>query len=243
MRAGRGRSAGVREARGLAAVPVHKLRGTDPNWSFERHRSSSSAPAARRRLLPARRPRRPAGRRPRRRRTSGCGHASSRRCSAGRRRSGSTAAISAADDAGGSPTEKARARSARRDGCTASATTISASTRTQSRAARAPRLRVRLDASASRTRSASGPGSRIRSGPGTSSADRPLDLVEIPLAAMDVTLAEERYLGLSRRARPSGGCSRCSTGRRSTAAASRSCGTRTASIRPRRAAGTASTRG
>jgi peptidoglycan/xylan/chitin deacetylase (PgdA/CDA1 family) len=27
--------------------------------------------------------------------------------------------------------------------------------------------------------------------------DRPLDLVELPLAAMDVTLAEERYLGLS----------------------------------------------
>ena len=33
--------------------------------------------------------------------------------------------------------------------------------------------------------------------------DRPLDLVEIPLAAMDATLAEERYLGLSaRRAEP-----------------------------------------
>jgi peptidoglycan/xylan/chitin deacetylase (PgdA/CDA1 family) len=30
-------------------------------------------------------------------------------------------------------------------------------------------------------------------------ADRPLDLVEIPLAAMDATLAEERYLGLSAR--------------------------------------------
>ncbi len=30
--------------------------------------------------------------------------------------------------------------------------------------------------------------------------DRPLDLVEIPLAVMDVTLAEERYLGLSARA-------------------------------------------
>jgi peptidoglycan/xylan/chitin deacetylase (PgdA/CDA1 family) len=28
-------------------------------------------------------------------------------------------------------------------------------------------------------------------------ADRPLDLVEVPLAAMDVTLGEERYLGLS----------------------------------------------
>ncbi len=30
-------------------------------------------------------------------------------------------------------------------------------------------------------------------------ADRPLDLVELPLAAMDVTLGEERYLGLSAR--------------------------------------------
>jgi peptidoglycan/xylan/chitin deacetylase (PgdA/CDA1 family) len=29
--------------------------------------------------------------------------------------------------------------------------------------------------------------------------DRPLDLVEVPLAAMDVTLGEERYLGLSAR--------------------------------------------
>jgi hypothetical protein len=33
--------------------------------------------------------------------------------------------------------------------------------------------------------------------------DEPLDLVEIPLAAMDATLAEERYLGLAaRRAEP-----------------------------------------
>jgi peptidoglycan/xylan/chitin deacetylase (PgdA/CDA1 family) len=32
---GRGGSA-LREARALTAVPVHKLRGTDPNWSFER---------------------------------------------------------------------------------------------------------------------------------------------------------------------------------------------------------------
>ena len=33
--------------------------------------------------------------------------------------------------------------------------------------------------------------------PWDAARDRPLDLVEIPLAAMDVTLAEERYLGLS----------------------------------------------
>jgi len=31
-------------------------------------------------------------------------------------------------------------------------------------------------------------------------ADQPLDLIELPLAAMDVTLAEDRYLGLSARA-------------------------------------------
>jgi hypothetical protein len=30
--------------------------------------------------------------------------------------------------------------------------------------------------------------------------DRPADLIEIPLAVMDVTLAEERYLGLSAKA-------------------------------------------
>ncbi len=34
-RSGRGGLA-LREARGLAAVPLHKLRGTDPNWRFER---------------------------------------------------------------------------------------------------------------------------------------------------------------------------------------------------------------
>jgi peptidoglycan/xylan/chitin deacetylase (PgdA/CDA1 family) len=34
-RAGEGRAA-LREARGLAAVPVHRLRGTDPNWRFNR---------------------------------------------------------------------------------------------------------------------------------------------------------------------------------------------------------------
>ena len=44
-------------------------------------------------------------------------------------------------------------------------------------------------------------------------------------------------------ARRSGGCSRCSTGRPSTAAASRSSGTRTASTRRPPAAGTGSTRG
>ncbi|HXV33324.1 MAG TPA: hypothetical protein VD769_04880 [Gaiellaceae bacterium] len=33
--AGAGREA-LREARGLAAVPVHRLRGTDPNWCFRR---------------------------------------------------------------------------------------------------------------------------------------------------------------------------------------------------------------
>ncbi len=33
---GRDGSAALREARGLAAVPVHRVRGTDPNFSFER---------------------------------------------------------------------------------------------------------------------------------------------------------------------------------------------------------------
>jgi hypothetical protein len=35
VRAGRGGPA-LREARALSAVPLHKLRGTDPNWRFER---------------------------------------------------------------------------------------------------------------------------------------------------------------------------------------------------------------
>ncbi len=33
---GRDGSAALREARGLAAVPVHRVRGTDPNFSFQR---------------------------------------------------------------------------------------------------------------------------------------------------------------------------------------------------------------
>src|SRR5207244_5126130 len=33
--AGRGRAA-LREARALSTVPVHRIRRTDPNWSFER---------------------------------------------------------------------------------------------------------------------------------------------------------------------------------------------------------------
>ena len=70
-------------------------------------------------------------------------------------------------------------------------------------------------------------------------ADRPLDLVEIPLAAMDVTLAEERYLGLSASSRPSGDCSSSSSGRLRTAVASPFSGTRTVSTPRRHAAGTA----
>ena len=64
--------------------------------------------------------------------------------------------------------------------------------------------------------------------------EQPAEVLEVPLAAMDATLAEERYLG-----RNSCGCS---TGRPSTAARSPSSGTRTVSTRSPRAAGTGSTR-
>ena len=44
--AGAGREA-LREARGLAAVPVHRLRGTDPNWRFARMAELEAARGAR----------------------------------------------------------------------------------------------------------------------------------------------------------------------------------------------------
>ncbi len=46
-------------------------------------------------------------------------------------------------------------------------------------------------------RPASGPGIAQPFRPWDLEADRPLRLVEIPLAVMDVTLGEDRYLGLS----------------------------------------------
>ena len=50
--------------------------------------------------------------------------------------------------------------------------------------------------------------------------DAPHDLIEVPLAAMDVTLSAERYLNLSVERGRQRGSARCSTGPRSTEAAS-----------------------
>ena len=61
--------------------------------------------------------------------------------------------------------------------------------------------------------------------------DAPHDLVEVPLAAMDVTLFAERYLNLSVDEAEPQLHARCSTGPRSTAAASRSSGTPSSTTR------------
>ena len=115
-------------------------------------------------------------------------------------RSGSTASYTAADDAARLADGEGGARGGSRGhGRTASATTTSASTRTRT-SRRSPSSASRTTrASASRTRSGFRAGIAHPFRPWDVEHDRPLDLVEIPLAAMDVTLAEPRYLGLSAR--------------------------------------------
>ena len=71
----------LHEASGLARVPVHKLRGTDPNWRFAEiaaEEREHDAPVRRSSCWPATATVPTA---PRRRRTTGCGRGSSRRCS------------------------------------------------------------------------------------------------------------------------------------------------------------------
>ena len=191
--AGRTRAA-LTEARALTTVPLHKLRGTDPNWSFERilreerargatstffvmaghaHRADGPAPEAYERL------------RPRLVETLVAGGAEV----------GLHASYTAAEDV-----ERLRAE---RERLAALAGPV--------RGQRYHYLRVDphrnlapLEALGFAYDSSLGfpdaPGFRAGIAqpfhPWDFASERPLDLVEIPLAAMDVTLGEERYLGL-----------------------------------------------
>ncbi len=140
-----------------------------------------------------------ARRRRRRRCTSGCGRASWRRSSRAAARSGCTGATSRPTILERLAAEMAALGEPGRRGSTASATTTSASTRTRTSRRFPSSASATTRRSASRTRQASAPGIAQPFRPWDFAADRPLDLVEIPLAAMDVTLGEERYLGLSAR--------------------------------------------
>ena len=152
-----------------------------------RRRPSSSWPATRTRTT---------GRR--RRRTTGCGRASSRRSRRAAARSGSTAATRRPRTPLGSPTRRRRSR---RSPAAVARPALPLPPRRparEPRAARRARAPLRLDARLPRR--ARVPRRHRASVPALGPRhDRPLDLVEIPLAAMDVTLAEERYLGLSAR--------------------------------------------
>ena len=193
--------AAVAQARALALAPVHRLRGTDPWWSFEQilageaargarstffvmaghaHRADGPAPEAYERL------------RPRLVETLLAGGAEV----------GLHGSYTAADDAGRLREEKRRL---------------------EAHAGPVPGHRyhyLRVDphrnleplaragfAYDSSLGFADAPGFRAGIAhpfrPWDAARERPLDLVEVPLAAMDATYGEERYLGLSaRRAEP-----------------------------------------
>ncbi|MCC6224114.1 MAG: polysaccharide deacetylase family protein [Thermoleophilia bacterium] len=192
-RAGRAGPA-LREARALAAVPLHKLRGTDPNWRFERmlrieraravsstffvmaghgHPADGAVPAVYERL------------RPRLVET----------ILAGGGEVGLHGSYTAAADVATLRAERERLE--------ALAGPLAGQRyhylRVDPHANLAPlgRLGFRYDTSlgfADRPGFRAGIAHPFR--PWDVAAGRPLDLVEIPLAVMDVTLAEERYLGL-----------------------------------------------
>jgi hypothetical protein len=192
-RAGRGRAA-LRELRGLSAVPLHKARGTDPNWRFERilriertrtqgstfflmaghrHPADGPVPEVYDRLRP---------RLVELLLDGGC-------------EVGLHGSYTAADDPEQLAEEKGRLE--------ALAGPVSGQRyhylRVDPLANLAPlaRLGFRYDTSLG---FADAPGFRAGIAqpfrPWDAAAGAPLDLVEIPLALMDVTLAEERFLGL-----------------------------------------------
>jgi hypothetical protein len=188
-------SAVWREARGLAAMPVHRLRGTDPNFSFqrltklERRRGASSVfflMAAHRVVQDGPSPETYDRLRPRVVETLlglGC-------------EIGLHASYSAALDPGLLAEEKAELE---RLGATVQGQRYHY-LRVDPHANLAPLadLGFAYDSSLG---FGGAPGFRAGIAhpfkPWDVEHDRPLDLVEIPLAAMDVTLAEPRYLGLS----------------------------------------------
>ncbi len=193
----RRRSAAVREARALAGMPIHRIRGTDPNWCFEaltaaeRERGASSTFF----LL--------AGHHD--------GHDGSSPETYDRLRSRLVEEISAGGGEVGLHGSYLAARDAE---LLAQELGVLAELGAEVRGQRYHYLRVDPHANLAPL---AGLGLRydttlgfpdaigFRAGiaqpfrPWDLIADRPLDLVEIPLAAMDVTLGAERYLGLGAR--------------------------------------------
>lgn len=191
---GRARRA-LREARALSAVPLHKLRGTDPNWSFERilrieqtreaastffvmaghsHPADGPAPEAYERLRP---------------------RLVETLCSAG-------AEIALHGSYAAAEQPELLAEEKRRLEALAGPVLGQRyhylRVSPESNLTTLEELGFQYDASLA---FADAPG--FRSGiahpfrPWDWHRDRPLRLIEVPLAVMDVTLAEDRYLGLS----------------------------------------------
>jgi hypothetical protein len=194
---GRRRAPAAREARALAGLPLHRLRGTDPNWRFEalleteRSRGAAStffllaghsdphdgpSPDVYERL------------RPRLVET----------ILAGGGEVGLHGSYRAASDAAllGSELEVLRGLGAEVRGQRFHYLRVDP----HANLASLPALCLRYDATLGFP---DAPGFRAGIAhpfrPWDFAGDRPLDLVEVPLAAMDVTLGEDRYLGLSAR--------------------------------------------
>ena len=183
------------EARALAAVPLHKARGTDPNWRFERitelerrlgvgstffilaghrHRADGPSPASYERL------------RARLVET----------IAAGGGEIGLHASYTAAEDEAVLAEEKATLEALA--GTVAGQRFHYLRVDPHTNLAALDRLGFAYDTSLGFP---DAPGFRAGIAhpyrPWDGGRERPLDLVEIPLAAMDVTFGEERYLGLS----------------------------------------------
>ena len=187
--------AALAEARALAGVPLHKVRGTDPNWRVEhiteleasrgaastffvmaahRHRADGPAPAAYERL------------RPRLVETvvAGAGEVGLHGSYLAAEDERVLAEEKAALEALAGPVTGQRFHYLRAD--------------PHANLASLARLGFAYDSSLGFP---DAPGFRAGIAhpfrPWDHATDRPLDLVEVPLAAMDVTLAETRYMGLS----------------------------------------------
>jgi hypothetical protein len=193
--AGRLRRGAWREASALAAVPVHRMRGTDPNWRFEAiteaeaerdsastfflmaghgHPADGAVPEAYERLRPR----------------------LAQLLSERGAEIGLHGSYTAAEDETRLADEKARLESLA--GPVAGQRFHYLRVDPHRNLAGLERLGFAYDASLG---FADAPGFRAGIAqpfrPWDAGQDRPLDLIEIPLAIMDVTLGEERYLSLS----------------------------------------------
>jgi hypothetical protein len=191
----RRRAAAVREARALAGLPLHKLRGTDPNWRFEALlEAEGEREAASTFFLLA---------------GHGDPHDGPAPETYARLRPRLVETILGG---GGEVGLHGSYRAARDPALLADETQVLAGLGAEVRGQRYHYLRVDPHANLAPlpglgfrydTTLAFPDAPGFRAGiaqpfrPWDLEADRPLDLVEIPLAAMDVTLGENRYLGLS----------------------------------------------